>query len=218
MCVFFHIAIAHSALLHDKQQATPISLTTTLLLNSWTSSYRRRPPRRHHSIFCCFQSGHACPKYLCHPRCWLFTGSSDALPCCDPTSLLSSVAADDALLESFGYRPELHRAMGFFTNFGMSFSIVSILTGLTGEQKSCSCRAAEWVTPVASLMMVPVAAWLPPLHRLTCSSFLMRSSSTIAVLRSMMCHSRFNYKVQFSTFEHCTSLLLPLQSMLLSSN
>jgi hypothetical protein len=136
------------------------------------------------------------------------------LPCCDPTSLLSSVAADDALLESFGYRPELHRAMGFFTNFGMSFSIVSILTGLTGEQKSCSCRAAEWVTPVASLMMVPVAAWLPPLHRLTYSSSLMRSSSCIAVLRSMMCHSRFNYKVQFSTFEHFTSLLLSVQSSL----
>ncbi|WIA33412.1 hypothetical protein OEZ86_006546 [Tetradesmus obliquus] len=41
-------------------------------------------------------------------------------------------AQDDARLEALGYKRELKRVMGYYTNFGMAFTIVSILTGLTG--------------------------------------------------------------------------------------
>jgi amino acid transporter len=38
--------------------------------------------------------------------------------------------ADEALLQKFGYAQELYREMGGFSNFAISFSIISILTGL----------------------------------------------------------------------------------------
>jgi hypothetical protein len=36
---------------------------------------------------------------------------------------------DEAYLESLGYRQQLFREMGGFSNFAISFSIISILTG-----------------------------------------------------------------------------------------
>lgn len=48
----------------------------------------------------------------------------------------ASTAADDAELEALGYKRELKREMGLFTNFAMSFSIVSVLTGLSGESQA----------------------------------------------------------------------------------
>jgi len=48
----------------------------------------------------------------------------------DPTSKSSPCSmSDDALLLKLGIRPELSRVLGLFSNFAVSFSIVSILTG-----------------------------------------------------------------------------------------
>ena len=39
------------------------------------------------------------------------------------------VAADDADLQRLGYAQQLFREMGGFSNFAISFSIISVLTG-----------------------------------------------------------------------------------------
>jgi amino acid transporter len=44
----------------------------------------------------------------------------------DPTSTATS---DEARLHELGYAQELHRGMGWFSNFAVSFTIISILTG-----------------------------------------------------------------------------------------
>ena len=41
----------------------------------------------------------------------------------------STEAADRAKLHSMGYAQELHRGMGGFSNFAVSFTIISILSG-----------------------------------------------------------------------------------------
>src|SRR5947207_5458495 len=41
----------------------------------------------------------------------------------------SQVAADGAELQQLGYAQQLYREMGGFSNFAISFSIISILTG-----------------------------------------------------------------------------------------
>ena len=37
--------------------------------------------------------------------------------------------ADEKRLHELGYAQELHRGMGWFSNFAVSFTIISILTG-----------------------------------------------------------------------------------------
>jgi len=56
---------------------------------------------------------------------------------------------DDELLQSLGYNPELHRVLGFFTNFGTSFSIISILTGLGGKWKTKRISPADTASAAA---------------------------------------------------------------------
>src|ERR1700712_2310092 len=41
----------------------------------------------------------------------------------------STVTSDEARLHELGYAQELHRGMGWFSNFAVSFTIISILTG-----------------------------------------------------------------------------------------
>jgi hypothetical protein len=47
--------------------------------------------------------------------------------------LLGTASSDEAKLHALGYKQELKRELTYFHNFAMSFSVVSILTGLTGE-------------------------------------------------------------------------------------
>ena len=41
----------------------------------------------------------------------------------------STASADETRLHELGYAQELHRGMGWFSNFAVSFTIISILTG-----------------------------------------------------------------------------------------
>jgi urea carboxylase system permease len=43
------------------------------------------------------------------------------------------VAADDAQLESLGIKPQLNRRLGFFANFALAFSFISVSTGSFGN-------------------------------------------------------------------------------------
>ena len=43
-----------------------------------------------------------------------------------------SVDAGDSRLEQLGYKQEFVRGFSTFTNFGISFSVMSLLTGVTG--------------------------------------------------------------------------------------
>ena len=40
-----------------------------------------------------------------------------------------TASADEARLHELGYAQELHRGMGWFSNFAVSFTIISILSG-----------------------------------------------------------------------------------------
>ena len=46
-----------------------------------------------------------------------------------PCPIVSSAAEDAHELHALGYAQELFRTMGGFSNFAISFSIISILTG-----------------------------------------------------------------------------------------
>src|SRR6202007_288028 len=39
-------------------------------------------------------------------------------------------ASDEQVLERFGYRQELKRTLGYFSAFALSFSVISVTTGL----------------------------------------------------------------------------------------
>src|SRR5690349_4814587 len=69
---------------------------------------------------------------------------------------------DEAYLESLGYRQQLFREMGGFSNFAISFSIISILTGavlLYGYGLKFAGPLANTVGwPLVSLMTLAVAA------------------------------------------------------------
>src|SRR5882672_7484821 len=46
-----------------------------------------------------------------------------------PPDAVGTEATDEALLAHLGYRQELHRRLSGFSNFAVSFSIISILAG-----------------------------------------------------------------------------------------
>jgi len=50
----------------------------------------------------------------------------------DPTGAEPVTTRDDdaRTVEVFGYQPELRRSMGFFSTFAISFSLMSITTGI----------------------------------------------------------------------------------------
>ncbi|TQM62483.1 amino acid permease [Humibacillus xanthopallidus] len=50
-------------------------------------------------------------------------------PSPDVTTSTSSAATDEAMLAELGYKQELHRGMSGFSNFAVSFSIISVLAG-----------------------------------------------------------------------------------------
>lgn len=45
---------------------------------------------------------------------------------------LATKEDDEALLRQMGYKQELRRGLSGFHNFAVSFTVVSVLTGLTG--------------------------------------------------------------------------------------
>ena len=69
---------------------------------------------------------------------------------------------DDAYLASLGYKQQLFREMGGFSNFAISFSIISVLTGailLYGYGLKFAgplANSAGW--PLVSLFTLAVAA------------------------------------------------------------
>lgn len=90
----------------------------------------------------------------------------------------SSYATQDSgerKLAALGYTQELNRGFSTFTNFAVSFSIISILTGITGNQfQVCYIRYACWqplfqhlLCTLLALLNMPVAC-LKLLPRLPC--------------------------------------------------
>lgn len=47
----------------------------------------------------------------------------------------STEARDEQLLESLGYKQELKRDISLFSNFAVSFSIISLLTGVMSKSQ-----------------------------------------------------------------------------------
>jgi len=47
-----------------------------------------------------------------------------------PSQILRGESSDEQVLARFGYRQELRRAVGFFSSFALSFSVISVTTGL----------------------------------------------------------------------------------------
>src|ERR1035441_1076549 len=45
-------------------------------------------------------------------------------------SQANASAQDERVLQGYGYRQELKRDMGFFSSFALSFSIISVTTGI----------------------------------------------------------------------------------------
>ncbi len=59
---------------------------------------------------------------------------SDTDPSVQSGSSYSSQDSGERKLAALGYTQELNRGFSTFTNFAVSFSIISILTGITGER------------------------------------------------------------------------------------
>jgi hypothetical protein len=55
----------------------------------------------------------------------------------------SHLDADAQALAELGYKQELHRGMSGFSNFAVSFSIISILAGCITSTRSPSCPAGR---------------------------------------------------------------------------
>ena len=78
--------------------------------------------------------------------------------------LLASNAADADVLADLGlsYEPELSRDLGLLGSFAVSFSVVSVLTGLTGLYTLGYANggpvAIIWGWPLCVLMNLTVAA------------------------------------------------------------
>src|SRR5271156_5151049 len=47
-----------------------------------------------------------------------------------PGEINATPASDEQVLERFGYRQELQRSLGYFSAFALSFSVISVTTGL----------------------------------------------------------------------------------------
>jgi hypothetical protein len=56
--------------------------------------------------------------------------------CCAYSLNLVIICVRYTLKVSLGYKPELQREMNLFTNFAVSFSIISILMGITGANSA----------------------------------------------------------------------------------
>ena len=70
------------------------------------------------------------------------------------------VAPDESELESFGYRPELRRAIGGLAMFASTFALLSVLVGFTalyGLSYTFAGPGLVWTVPVVFLGMLPVA-------------------------------------------------------------
>jgi amino acid transporter len=68
--------------------------------------------------------------------------------------------ADEHLLEHFGYRQELKRTLGFFSSFALSFSVISVTTGLFanyGEGLRMAGPAFIWTWPIVGTGQFVVA-------------------------------------------------------------
>lgn len=77
------------------------------------------------------------------------------------TGSAAIISADDALLASLGYRPELKREFSYFTVFGQSFGAMGIAPAIA-ESLLFSLGAAGtvgmvWTYLVGCLLLIPVA-------------------------------------------------------------
>lgn len=103
----------------------------------------------------------SCVVFLHETNCHCRVAAVQAATSADNITVaaLGSATDDEARLAALGYKQQLKRDLSLFTNFALSFTIVSILTGLTGEQqgvgvqlmsppRSCSlpqrCWCASW--------------------------------------------------------------------------
>ncbi|KAF5755791.1 putative amino acid/polyamine transporter I [Helianthus annuus] len=50
---------------------------------------------------------------------------------CDGTGVSNEIADDDSRLNELGYKQELDRKLSLLANFSVSFSIISVMTGIT---------------------------------------------------------------------------------------
>ena len=70
----------------------------------------------------------------------------------DKTQVTTTATGDEELLSNFGYKQELHRSLKMFSMFAISFSVISLTTGIfTNFQFAISHYGAAsiWLWPVA---------------------------------------------------------------------
>jgi amino acid transporter len=75
---------------------------------------------------------------------------------------------DEQLLEHFGYRQELKRTLGYFSSFALSFSVISVTTGLFanyGEGLRMAGPAFIWTWPIVGAGQFLVALLFAHLAR-----------------------------------------------------
>ena len=65
---------------------------------------------------------------------------SDENPSVASGSSYSTQDSGERKLAALGYTQELNRGFSTFTNFAVSFSIISILTGITGNYVIINCK------------------------------------------------------------------------------
>jgi amino acid transporter len=75
------------------------------------------------------------------------------------TSVPSTALGDDARLEALGYKPQLNRALGFFSNFAVAFTYLSPMVGIYSLfilGVAAAGPAYVWLTwiPVAGMLFV----------------------------------------------------------------
>ncbi|MEW5314876.1 MAG: hypothetical protein WDW38_006339 [Sanguina aurantia] len=83
-----------------------------------------------------------------------------------------TAAEDDAKLEALGYKPLLKRQLGAFSNFATSFSIISIILGISGTFSGVGLSyggpvGAVWGWVLVSFMTMSVALSMAEI----CSAF-----------------------------------------------
>ena len=93
---------------------------------------------------------------------------SDENPSVASGSSYSTQDSGERKLAALGYTQELNRGFSTFTNFAVSFSIISILTGITGNQfQVYACWQPLFQHLLCTLLALPAACLnLPP--RLPC--------------------------------------------------
>ena len=74
-------------------------------------------------------------------------------------SVPSAAVSDDARLEALGYKPQLNRALGFFSNFAVAFTYLSPMVGIYSLfilGVAAAGPAYVWLTwiPVAGMLFV----------------------------------------------------------------